>query len=200
MIGGLFGSLLYGYIQRKIYIISLVFFFISFVSGSLCYFNVLKKEEKMEDKTLYSEVKKGLTIIKRSDVLKFLLYLFAASSLFIQPFFQYWQVLYQSNNIPEKYFGIVYVLFQVCHMIGTAIYKKIEFKRFTSIIILMLIPTTYAILTLFKWGTLVALPLAAVLFFIYSMHLNVLQKQNAPKEFISSFFSATGTIENIFSI
>ncbi len=200
LIGGLIGSFLYGFINDKIYIIALILFSFSFVSASLCSFNTNKKYEKKGKTSLIEEVKRGLDIVKKSNILKCILGLFAVSTLFLQPFFQYWQVFYQNNNISPKYFGVIYVLFQVCNILGTALYKKINFKPSTPIVILTLIPIVYGIANITKWSALISLPLAVIIFFVYSMHLDVIQKQNAPKDSISSFFSLVGTIGNIFSV
>lgn len=200
IVGGLIGSILYSWINQKIYIISLSLFILSFISAILCSFSKSEREKKEERITLIQEVSKGFSIIKKSQILKYILCLFATSTLFIQPFFQYWQVLYQGNNVPNQYFGMIYVMFQICNIIGTAMYRRIKIERFAIIIILLIIPIVYGIGILFEGGVLFSLPLSVVIFFIYNMHLNVIQKQFAPKEHISGFFSLVGTIENVISI
>ena len=200
IIGGLFGSVLYSYIKQKIYIISLMSFIVAFVSAELCCFHNPVVEMSQERSTLKEEIIDGFSTIKESNILKYVLILFAISTLFLQPFFQYWQVYYKEYAIDEKYFGIIYVLFQFCNIIGTYFYKKINFKPLYAIILLLLIPIIFIICVCFKIGTIIALPIAVTLFYIYSMHLNVIQKQYAPLNHISSFFSLVGTIENVASI
>lgn len=200
IVGGLIGSILYSWINQKIYIISLILFIFSFISATLCSFSQDRKETKERRSTLVLEISKGLCIINKSQILKYILCLFAVSTLFIQPFFQYWQILYQNNNVSNQYFGVIYIIFQICNIIGTSLYKRMKIERFSVIIILLIIPVIYGIGILFERGTLVSLPLSVIIFFIYTMHLNVIQKQFAPKEHISSFFSLVGTIENLISI
>lgn len=199
IIGGLCGSFLYSQLQNKIYFISLVLFVFAFMTASPCKFSKVEKESEAP-LALKSELKEGYALIKESNILKYILLLFGIMTLFIQPFYQYWQVLYQENGISETYFGIAYVVFQVCGMVGTYIYKRISKKSFNSTLILVIIPLIYALGLLVPYGTIITITLAVILFNAYSMHVDIIQKENAPGNHISSFFSLVGTIENIFSI
>lgn len=199
IIGGLCGSFLYSFFLNKIYFVSIILFAISFIIALSCGF--VKEERNAGALSLKSELKDGYEIIKESDILKYILLLFGIMTLFLQPFYQYWQVLYDENNVPEAYFGIIYVIFQLCGIIGTYIYKHcFNNKKFNAGIILIIIPLVYALGLLIPNGTTISLILAVIVFNIYSIHIDVVQKENAPAEHISSFFSLAGTVDNIFSI
>ena len=200
IMGGLIGSLLYPYLHGNIYVISLVLFSIAFFFALSCSFGGKGAVSHSGGHTLCKEIAEGLSIIRGSKILRCILGLLAVSMLFIQPFFQYWQVLYQDINVLEQCFGVLYILFQLCNMIGTAVYGKLKITPSRSIGVLAAIPLIYGAMSLFPWGALVALPLSVIAFYVYGMHLDVLQKQYAPSRHISGFLSLSGTIQNIASI
>lgn len=200
IMGGLIGSFLYPYLYENIYIISLFLFSTAFFFALSCSFGGKRAVSQSGRHSLYKEIVEGLSIIRDSKALRYILGLLAVSMLFTQPFFQYWQVLYQNSNVPEQYFGLIYILFQLCSVIGTAIYGRLKVRNQQSIVILAIIPVIYGMISLFPWVSLVALPLSVITFYVYGMHLDVLQKQHAPPRHISSFLSLSGTIQNIASI
>ena len=111
----------------------------------------------------------------------------------LQPFFQYWQVLYEDDGIKTEFFGVVYVAFQICNIIGVWVYNTLKVNKLSMIIILIGIPAVFGIGTLIEGGTIIALPVSIVLFYAYYQHLDVIQKRITPEPIISSFFSLTGT-------
>lgn len=65
---------------------------------------------------------------------------------------------------------------------------------------LCLIPLVFAINLLYARSVLIILPIVVVLFYVYNQHLDIMQKNEAPKQYMSSFFSLVGTIKNIASV
>jgi len=119
IMGGLIGSFLYPYLYENIYIISLFLFSTAFFFALSCSFGGKRAVSQSGRHSLYKEIVEGLSIIRDSKALRYILGLLAVSMLFTQPFFQYWQVLYQNSNVPEQYFGLIYILFQLCYLSGT---------------------------------------------------------------------------------
>ena len=83
-------------------------------------------------------------IFSSKITLNFVLLLFI-TTIFLQSFYQYWQVLYKSRGIPIKYFGMLYIMFQCCNIIGSFLFKNIKINKISITIILLLMPIIYAI-------------------------------------------------------
>lgn len=200
IIGGLAGSFLYNHIINYIYFISAGLYILSFGCAAFCSFKKTLPKAKEPMPSLLKGISEGISLLKESSILKYILCTFAVMTLFLQPFFQYWQVLYQANNVSERFFGVAYILFQMCNVIGTYLYKKTTTKHFNVFIILLTIPIVYGFGCIWKGGVLVTLPISLILFYAYSIHVDIIRKKNAPTNYISSFFSFVGTIENVASI
>lgn len=203
ILGGLVGAFLYEYVKQSIYFIAIVIIFIAVLVSMTCHFSVTTRERKQDEKhvdLLVNELKEGYSAVKSNNILKCLIFIFAVSMLFVQPFLQYWQVLYDDNGIPEVYFGVIYLFFQLCNIVSTILFKYIKLDEKKIIINLMLIPVIYGVLCLTKYGPLVGLPIVVILFYMYDLYLEVALKKYAPKETISGFISLIGTIQNFASI
>ena len=195
--GGLIGSFLYTRISSYIYLVSANLFLISLVFAFTCQFNVNK--ETVKKRPFIEELRLSVSLFKSYKGMMQLLFLYAAAALFLQPFFQYWQVLYEDDGIKTEFFGVVYVAFQICNIIGVWVYNTLKVNKLSMIIILIGIPAVFGIGTLIEGGTIIALPVSIVLFYAYYQHLDVIQKRITPEPIISSFFSLTGTTESIAS-
>jgi|GEM_PF-1367649 len=201
ILGGLIGSFLYGLINEKLYILSLVFFIIAFVFASLPKFAREDCENKEGTKnTLMRDIKEGAELLRNSYPLKRVIMLMLITMIFIQPFYQYWQVLYEEQGIPTEYFGIIYVGFQLCNVIGTYIYEKISKAGIDFRIIVALLPIFYSLFLIDKKLATILLPITVVLFYAYDLHLEVLLKKNVSGNQISSIISLIGTLTNVASI
>lgn len=198
IIGGLSGSFLYAYIDRFIYFVSLVLFVFSFIIALLCKFDK-EKPKKINHKTFIYEVKAGFKCIKSSKSLFYCLCLSAVTALFLQPFFQYWQVLYTAKGANQEFFGFVYVAFLLCGIIGSALYKKLNFKHKALIYILAAVPFVFLCGFIFEGGVMFTFPISVLLFFIFNQHLDIIKRKIAPAKTMSSFFSLSGTVEQISS-
>ncbi len=203
-LGAIIGSLFYENIHANIYIISFVSFFLSLIFT--VFFSVKKRESIHSIKKLepfnFKHLKITLLHYFKNPVLLEILILFSVVAFFIQPLFQYWQVLYKEKQIAIYYFGYVYLIFQICNMIGTYVFQSINYKRKYSYIILVLI-YALSIITLSLLKGIIffgALPVILCLFYLYYQYLLMKLRENSPVESISTFHSLLGTMENISSI
>lgn len=202
LIGGFIGSILYYKIKNYMYICSIVLFIISYIS-------IYSYREDNNQFFKHKNFHKNINLTNEiQDILKLfsnkgliiILTLVSISSFFIQPFFQYWQVLYKEINISQIYFGYIYILFQIIGLCSTYIYNKfINTERYIYII-LLLIPVIYSVSMLNYNYSLFILPLTVLLFFVYSIQLDILISKVSPDKYISSYFSLSGSIQNIFSM
>lgn len=202
LIGGFIGSILYSYINNKIYVLALIFMIVSMICGSMC---IIQNKEKTKKKKLtlkstLAEIKSATNILKENEVLTIILILFAVTTLFVQPFFQYWQVLYKEKEVPVAIFGVIYLVFQMCNFIAAALYKKLDEKISIHILLLALIPIMFVLGAIFGRSIIVIFPLVVLLFYMYNQHLEVLKRRYSPDKYMSSYFSLIGTIENVASM
>lgn len=199
LLGGFIGSIFYANINRGVYIIALIMFLLSGSIGYLCTF---KKSEVFEEEkeTIVNELKQGIFLLKSKAELRVPIIMFCLTAFFLQPFYQYWQVLYKKINIPVAYFGVIYVVFQICNVIAVCIYKRLAEKAFIFNMILVAIPFCFGIGVWEKKIIPIIFPIVIILFYIYNQHLDVVQKRVSPDRYISSYYSLIGTVENISSV
>ena len=146
LIGGFIGSILYYKINKYMYICSIVLFIISYIS-------IYSYREDNKQFFKHKNFHKNINLTNEiQDILKLfsnkgliiILTLVSISSFFIQPFFQYWQVLYKEINISQIYFGYIYILFQIIGLCSTYIYNKfINTERYIYILLLLLVYTLF---------------------------------------------------------
>ena len=122
------------------------------------------------------------------------------TTIFLQSFYQYWQVLYKSRGIPIKYFGMLYIMFQCCNIIGSFLFKNIKINKISITIILLLMPIIYAISFIKNNLVIFIFPCVILLFYIHYQYINILKKQLAPITNTSTFFSVLDSIESVFGI
>ncbi|WP_233781036.1 hypothetical protein [Borreliella bavariensis] len=142
ILGGYIGSVLYLYIDIKIYLISLLIYLISslitifFIPNDK---NIDHKQNK-EDLTLYlvKFFKKIITLLKSKELLKVFI-LNSSIQFFYQPFYLYWQAIFIDKNKSISIFGIIYVLFRVSDIIGAWIFRKIKHSKYDIYVILAII-------------------------------------------------------------
>lgn len=201
LFGGFLGSVFYSFYKNKVYIISIICFFAAFMIGSTCYVAKQRIEERIrENKSLKSELKEGIELIRGHAQLRTLILLFALTALFLQPFFQYWQVLYKSKGVPVALFGTIYVLFQLCNIAASFMYKKIKESYLVYGGIIIAIPAAFILSSFFQNGLVIVFPVVVFLFYIYNQHLDVVRKKISPSGHISAYFSLIGTVENVASM
>lgn len=199
ILGGVLGGFLYKFLNGRIYFLSLSLFFISFAISILTYSNFQDSETKKES-SLYDELKIGFSLLIKHKNLPFVLLLAIFSALFIQPFFQFWQVLYKEVQVPVVYFGLAYLLFQFCGILASFLFSRIKINLISCCIGLALIPLIYFVGYSGNFSTLICFPITIVIFNIYNLFLDVIIRKVSPESFISSFFSLINTIANIASV
>ncbi len=197
--GGFLGSFLYKIFEGQIYFFSLLLFVLSFLVSVFTYRKFQDSTEK-KDSSVIKELKIGFSLLKDNKNLPFVLLLASFSALFLQPFFQFWQILYKECDFPIMYFGALYLIFQFCGIFASFLFRRIKFNLLTSILTLLAIPILFLAGKFFGQALIFVFPLTIVLFYLYDLFLDVLVKKVSPDSFISTFFSLINTIANIASI
>lgn len=203
ILGAFIGSILYERIYNGIYVITMLLF-----AGSLvisCFYISWIKNSHNPDigKTgIIEETKKGLRLFVNERTLRMIVLLFTVLSLFVQPLYQFWQVLYNEKEIALIYFGYVYVILQVANMVGSALYKRIAYKYQYSYVLLILIPILFILEVIYfdSLAFFIGFPIVVTLFYMYYQFILVYMREQSPKEYISTFTSLIGTFTNISSI
>ena len=200
--GGIIGALLYSCIQEKLYFISSIMFLLSIFIAS--FFKSVSSECNNAKSINFNDIKRNfLSVLKfifsSKITLNFVLLLFI-TTIFLQSFYQYWQVLYNSRDIPIKYFGMLYIMFQCCNIIGSFLFKNIKINKISITIILLLMPIIYAISFIKNNLVIFIFPCVILLFYIHYQYINILKKQLAPITNTSTFFSVLDSIESVFGI
>ena len=193
------GSFLYKIFEGQIYFFSLLLFALSFLVSIFTYRKFQDSTEK-KDSSIIKELKIGFSLLKDNKNLPFVLLLASFSALFLQPFFQFWQILYKECDFPVMYFGALYLIFQFCGIFASFLFRRIKFNLLASILTLLAIPILFLAGKFFGQALIFVFPLTIVLFYLYDLFLDVLVKKVSPDSFISTFFSLINTIANIASI
>lgn len=204
-LGAILGSVLYIKISSDMYLITFICFLFSFFAA--LFFKVDIKENKFNSNT--REKDKSNTLLKQKIMDLFtnkstqeIIVLYTLLSLFLQPYFQYWQVLFGDREISLSFFGLLYVVFQICNMLGTYIYGKLNYKEKYSIYILFSLILISAI-TLLNKNTIIFLVLfmaILTLFYIYLQDISVKLRERSDDSNISTMSSVIGTSMNLSSI
>lgn len=201
IVGALVGAYFYPIIDIKIYLISIFFFSISIMISLFFKSPVKKYVNKQKQKHIKINI---LDYIKMFCHPKYFLIIgsFFTISIFSQPFYQYWQAFYHFKQIPIHFFGVVYVIFQICGILSSLLYSKvkdnyaiimgIESMIIAIVIILFFTKNPYVIF--------VGFPILLIPFNLFSQFITIYMRQIAPEEKISAFTSFLGFISNIASI
>ncbi|WGD93163.1 MFS transporter [Bacillus subtilis] len=212
-LGAIIGSVLFKYFIDNIYLIS-IFLFIGSIVVSLGFkqknnkksFKKEKEKEKFQNHnilktTIYDTINSIAYFFKNPRIFELIL-LYASLSFFLQPFFQYWQVLYQQKNISISYFGYTYVIFQLCNILGIYIFSKIKYKQIYSYPLLLLVNiSAYVIMEFsYKITFFLLFPITLCFYYIYYQNLLVEIRKNSPASNISTLNSLIGTLMNLSSI
>lgn len=198
MTGALLGSFLYLYIHQSIYIISLAFFVLSFLlSLPFKSTQTFKKKSKVLDKKT-SFIYDLKNVIKDPIIQNFMI-IFFLMSFFLQPYYQYWQVLFDNKGVSIGLFGLMYIVFQFASILGNYLYDKINYKEIYTLIILFLL----FVLSTFGFyleniyifiGIFITM---LVLFTVYFQHINFELRKYSKEDNISTITSFTGTSNNL---
>lgn len=204
ILGGYIGSVLYLYIDIKIYLISLLIYLISslitifFIPNDK---NIDHKHNK-EDLTLYLiKLKQKIIILLKSKELLELFILNSAIQFFYQPFYLYWQAIFIDKNIVINIFGIIYVLFRLSNIIGVWIFRKIKHSKYDIYVILAII---FLLSVLIKIVSHIYIFITIIIFLVilisvYSNNLEFFLRKNVDSKVLGTITSINSTLSRIFS-
>ncbi|SCW42881.1 MULTISPECIES: MFS transporter [Borreliella] len=204
ILGGYIGSVLYLYIDIKIYLISLLIYLISFLITIFFIPNDINTDHKHneENLTLYlmKFKKKIITLLKSKELLE-LFILNGVIQFFYQPFYLYWQAIFIDKNISINVFGIIYVLFRVSDIIGAWIFRKIKHSKYDIYVILAMI---FLLSVLIKIVSHIYIFITIIIFLVisisvYSNNLEYFLRKNVDSKVLGTITSINSTLSRIFS-
>ena len=201
-VGAIMGSLLYINIGSEMYLITFICFIISLILALLFKVNVETKNNIQGNVTSKPFLKNTIVQLLKDRSTQEIIVAFTLISLFIQPYYQYWQVLFMDKGIPIAIFGIAFVVFQICNVLGAYIYGRINYNDKHSIYVLIVL-TILTIITLLNDNPVVFLILfmaVLTLFYIYFQDLSVKLRERSSETNISTLNSLVGTFMNFSSI
>ena len=202
IIGGGVGGIMYAYIGEHIYIVSSLLFVASIVSSMFFVPNtIIERDSNLRYEVgVLNEILAMFRVMFTSHTYVLLLILTCLSIIFRQSFYQYWQVLYKDAGVDVTYFGIVYIIFQCCDILGTLIYRYVRLSACAVVAILFAMALLYVVAFVFGECLVVIFPVAIVLFYVYKQHLDVTIKKLAPTWGTSTYLSTIETIKGVISI
>ncbi|WP_373588963.1 MFS transporter [Borreliella afzelii] len=204
ILGGYIGSVLYLYIDIKIYLISLLIYLISSLITIFFIPNDKNTDHKhnKEDLTLYliKFFKKIIILLKSKELLAVFI-LNSSIQFFYQPFYLYWQAIFIDKNISISIFGIIYVLFRVSNIIGAWIFRKIKHSKYDIYVILAIIfllsVLIKIVLHIYIFITIIIF--LVILISVYSNNLEYFLKKNVDSKVLGTLTSINSTLSRIFS-
>lgn len=204
ILGGYIGSVLYLYIDIKIYLISLLIYLISSLITIFFIPNDKNTDHKhnKEDLTLYliKFFKKIIILLKSKELLAVFI-LNSSIQFFYQPFYLYWQAIFIDKNISISIFGIIYVLFRVSDIIGAWIFRKIKHSKYDIYVILAIIfllsVLIKIVLHIYIFITIIIF--LVILISVYSNNLEYFLKKNVDSKVLGTLTSINSTLSRIFS-
>ncbi|WP_420025472.1 MFS transporter [Borreliella valaisiana] len=204
ILGGYIGSVLYLYINIRLYLISLLIYLISSLITIFFIPNNKNIDHKLNKEDLISYLikfkKKIITLLKSKELLE-LFILNSAIQIFYQPFYLYWQAIFIDKNISISIFGLVYVLFRLSDIIGAWTFKKIKHSKYDIYVILtiiFLLSSSIKIVShIYIFITIIIF--LVILISIYSNNLEYFLRKNIDSKVLGTIISINSTISRIFS-
>ncbi|WP_417903341.1 MFS transporter [Borreliella andersonii] len=204
ILGGYIGSVLYLYIDIKIYLISL---FIYLVVALIVIFFIPNDKNtdhnhSKEDLSLYLiKFKKIVIKLLKSKELLELFILIGAIQFFYQPFYLYWQAIFIDKTIPISIFGIIYVLFRLSDIVGAWAFRKIKHSKYDMYVILTIISLLSVLIKIVShiYVFIVAITFLVILISIYSNNLEYFLRKNTDSKVLGTITSINSVISRIFS-
>ncbi len=204
ILGGYIGSVLYLYIDIKIYLISLLIYLISSLITIFFIPNDKNTDHKhnKENLTLYliKFTKKIIILLKSKELLE-LFILNSAIQFFYQPFYLYWQAIFIDKNISINIFGIIYVLFRISDIIGAWIFRKIQHSKYDIYIILAIIFLLSVLIKIIShiYIFITIIIFLVILISVYSNNLEYFLRKNINSKVLGTITSINSTLSRIFS-
>ncbi|WNZ70164.1 MFS transporter [Borreliella garinii] len=204
ILGGYIGSILYLYIDIKIYLISLLIYLISSLITIFFIPNDKNTDHRhnKENLTLYliKFTKKIIILLKSKELLEVFI-LNSAIQFFYQPFYLYWQAIFIDKNISINIFGIIYVLFRISDIIGAWIFRKIKHSKYDIYIILAIIFLLSVLIELIShiYIFITIIIFLVILISVYSNNLEYFLRKNIDSKVLGTITSINSTLSRIFS-
>lgn len=204
ILGGYIGSVLYLYIDIKIYLISLLIYLISSLITIFFIPNDKNTDHKhnKENLTLYliKFTKKIIILLKSKELLEVFI-LNSAIQFFYQPFYLYWQAIFIDKNISINIFGIIYVLFRISDIIGAWIFRKIKHSKYDIYIILAIIFLLSVLIKLIShiYIFITIIIFLVILISVYSNNLEFFLRKNIDSKVLGTITSINSTLSRVFS-
>uniref|UniRef100_UPI003B218D94 MFS transporter n=1 Tax=Borreliella tanukii TaxID=56146 RepID=UPI003B218D94 len=204
ILGGYIGSVLYLYIDIKIYRISLLIYLISSLITIFFIPNDKNTDHKHNKEDLTScliKLKQKIIILLKSKELLELFILNSAIQFFYQPFYLYWQAIFIDKNISISIFGFIYVLFRLSDIIGAWIFRKIKHSKYDIYVILAII---FLLSVLMKIVSHIYIFITIIIFLVisisvYSNNLEYFLRKNVDSKVLGTITSINSTLSRIFS-
>ncbi|WNZ67165.1 MFS transporter (plasmid) [Borreliella garinii] len=204
ILGGYIGSILYLYIDIKIYLISLLIYLISSLITIFFIPNDKNTDHRhnKENLTLYliKFTKKIIILLKSKELLEVFI-LNSAIQFFYQPFYLYWQAIFIDKNISINIFRIIYVLFRISDIIGAWIFRKIKHSKYDIYIILAIIFLLSVLIELIShiYIFITIIIFLVILISVYSNNLEYFLRKNIDSKVLGTITSINSTLSRIFS-
>ncbi|NIZ41378.1 MFS transporter (plasmid) [Entomospira entomophila] len=202
MIGGYIGGELFKHIETKLYIVSLILYFIAFMITIIGIPSQQSTNKISHHHESVRQFKKNLLTILHSKNLLFLFILIGLIQLFLQPFYLYWQVIFLDNHGRISLLGLVYILFRTANILGSWVFKHIEQKISTMIFLLLCM--IGLIITLFMktnmYSIIIQLMTMIIITTIYNNQLEYSLRTSVNPDVLGTISSISNTISRLFSI
>jgi MFS family permease len=204
LIGGTIGSIIFKYINIKIYLLSLILFFFSYVMifiGMRRFIKIdlnIKKKDKEKAKLNYFI--KVLKVILKDRKIVLMISQLIFFQLSLEIFYRYWELLFRHKNISVEYFGITYGSMQLLSILINNLFSINKFKirdflLFTPITLFFILFVKTRNLFL----SLVFFFLMASVFYFYNRQLELKIQVISNPLFMSSIISFSTAMSNIAS-
>lgn len=132
ILGAFFGSILYSIIDIGMYYLAVLCFiillFLIMNYSSIKNNDLIQNDEKFKLKENFANVLSNTLKMFKNREFVYIFILVSLTPIYLQMFYQYWQILYEAKGINYSLFGVVYFLIHISNIVGTYIYKKFNEK------------------------------------------------------------------------
>ncbi|AHH13144.1 Multidrug resistance protein B (plasmid) [Borrelia hermsii YBT] len=202
ILGGYAGSILFLYIDKKIYLISLFFYLASSLITIFFISSDKNTDPNKEGIRLYiKQFKSNIIMLLKSKMLIELFILISSIQFFFQPFYLYWQAIFIDKNVPVSMFGSIYILFRLSNIIGAWVFKKIRHSSYDSYVILGIIFLLSILIKIVShiYVFITIMTFLVILVSLYSNNLEYFLRKNIDPKILGTITSINSTISRLFS-
>ena len=198
--GSAIGSFLFFKIGVNIYWISIILILLVLVITSKYFIINEEAKNDTDSPKILDHIKGSFYELKKTPELMLFITLFGIGQFFFQPHFQLWQVLFLYKEVNEKWFFVLYIVFQLI----TIVSYNINIKRVTTnkIFFISLMGILFLISSLFIENIylfIIFYLFTCYMAFVINYFTNFSYNKIIPREKISSLTSLSSTITRLFS-